>query len=76
MMKIIGFLLYKKDRNKRTYLTFQQYIQAFSSYHKNHNLDNIVLSIGFKIYKSGLRREMEGGYYHNAKNWLTLFILN
>lgn len=65
---IIAFFVFQKENKKRSYSTLKQYIQAFSSYFKDHNLDNIVLSMSFKIFKNGLRREMSGGYCPKAKN--------
>ena len=65
--KIIAFIVYQKETNNRSYSTLKQYIQAFSSYFKDHDVDNIVLSMSFKIFKNGLRREMSGGYCPKAK---------
>ena len=64
---IIAFIVFQKDVNKRSYSTLQLYIQAFSSYFENHNLENIVLLISLIIFKSGLRRDMLGGHIPNAK---------
>lgn len=66
---LLLFLTFHKEHNN-SYSTLQQSIQAFSSYFKTHDLDNTVLSINFKIFKSGIRREMCGGYFSNAKNHL------
>ena len=54
---IIAFLVFQIlkqyiETNNRSYSTLKQYIQAFSSYFKDHGLLDIVLSMSFKIFKN------------------------
>ena len=64
--KICAFLMLKKDQG-RTFQTLLLFMSSFSWYFRQHDLDNIVLSISFKTFKSGLRRLMLGGSTPNQK---------
>lgn len=58
--KIVAFLMLKKEQG-RTFQTLNLFIATFSWYFRQNGADNIVLSVGFKMFKNGLRREMMGG---------------
>ena len=60
-----AFLMLKKDEG-RTYQILQLYINTFSWFLRQNELENFVLSISFKAFKNGLR-QMAGGIMPNAK---------
>ena len=64
--KACAFLMLKKDEG-RTYQTLQMFISTFSWFLRHNDLENFVLSISFKAFKNGLRRQMAGGSMPNAK---------
>ena len=64
--KICVFLMLKKDQG-RTFQTLLLFINTFSWFFRQHDLDNIVLTISFKTFKNGLRRMMLGGTAPNQK---------
>ena len=64
--KICAFLMLKKDQG-RTFQTLLLFINTFSWFFRQHDLDNIVLTILFKTFKNGLRRMMLGGTAPNQK---------
>ena len=47
--KICAFLMLKKDQG-RTFQTLLLFMSSFSWYFRQHDLDNIVLSISFKTF--------------------------
>ena len=58
--KIVAFLMFKKEQG-RTFQTLNLFIATFSWYFRQNDADNLVLSVSFKMFKNGLRREMMGG---------------
>lgn len=64
--KMRGFLMNQVDDGMK-YSTIASYISAFSHYFRDNNLDNLINLISFKNFKSGLRRQLEGDKFPNAK---------
>lgn len=64
--KMRGFLMNQVDDDMK-YSTIASYISAFSHYFRDNNLDNLTNLISFKNFKSGLRRQLEGDKFPNAK---------
>ena len=55
--KMMAFLVFMK-RLKRTYSTLANYVCALSFYFRSHNMDNLTEDIQFKVFQTGLRREL------------------
>lgn len=64
--KMRVFLLHKQ-RQGRTYATLANYMSAFSYHFRHTDSENLTLSLEFKMFKSGLKREMLGARYPNQK---------
>ena len=64
--KITGFLMYQKTKG-RCYSTILCYVTAFSWYFRTNQLDNLVNSVSFKQFKTGLKRTMMGCKYPHQK---------
>ena len=62
------FLVFMR-RKKRCYNTLAAYVRGFSYYFRRNGLDILTQEIGFKVFFSGLRREMtaDGGLCPKAK---------
>ena len=58
--KIVAFIMFKQEQ-RRALQTLQLFIQSFYWYCRQSGVDNIVLSVPFKMLKNGLRRHMLGG---------------
>ena len=52
--------LWGKKSEGKTYATLQLFLSAFSWYCRRRNEDNVIMSISFKAFKSGLKRVMTG----------------
>lgn len=57
--KAMAFLMKKKSEGK-TYATLQLFMSCFSWYCRSRQEDNVVMSVSFKAFKSGLKRVMTG----------------
>ena len=64
--KISGFLMFQRTTGKCD-ATLLCYITAFSWYFRTHDLDNLVHSVSFKQFKSGLKRAMLSAKYPHQK---------
>ena len=58
--KMECFLVQMK-RKSRTYNTLAHYVNGFTYYFRIHSLPILTQEIGFKVFKSGLRRGMASG---------------
>ena len=57
--KIVACLMFKKEQG-RTFQTLNLFIATFSWYFRQSDAENVMPSVGFKMFKNGLRLEMMG----------------
>ena len=64
--KICGFLMFQKTQG-RAYSRLLCYITAFPWYFRTHDLNILVNSVLFEVFKYGLKRIMMGSKYPHQK---------
>ena len=64
--KMMAFIVLQK-RAGRCWSTLSNYIQGFSHYFRTANEPVLTQTMQFKVFKDGLRREMQAGTFPNAK---------
>lgn len=66
IQKMTAYLAFRQEKGK-AFSTLQSHISAFSHYLRCNNEENLTLSIEFKRFKAGLKREMLGAKYPHQK---------